>query len=631
MSTSTDTTTGTGPVVLFPGQGGFDGAALRRAHERHPQVRAVFDRVDTVADELFSRRLSPLLLEASDVELPKLLADEPWVSQLAIYGAALAAYRILEDEGLRPAVLAGHSLGEITALVAAGAFSVEDGARIVARRIMVIAESEGDGENGGAMVALAADPDRARHLVGLIGHPLLSVATENHDTQTVLSGPYEVVASVKAIADQLRISSLKLDSAFAFHNPALADVAPAFASFLGSLDRRPLTVPVYSPILGRFYEPREPLAERLAEHLTQPVRFSAAVRELRARGHRTFVEAGGRAVLTSLVSKVVRPLDAADGSLTTALPTLATGQGGALQLSTTLGSLRTAGLTGGGEDGLRSVRLHLVPDAPQEVFEAFWNAHRAELTEVAAGRLREFLDAGAPTAGADGTAGAPRAVAADGAAVPGREELLAVVRGIYAEALEYPEEVFTPEALLEAELGVDSVKQVELLARASRHYGLPTRASDFRLADYGTLDKIVTLIADELGARRPEPTVTPTTAAPTTPTVAPASAASAPVSALPQPAAAALPDREEILAVVRGIYAEALEYPEEVFTPEALLEAELGVDSVKQVELLARASRHYGLPTRASDFRLADYGTLDKIVTLIADELRALQSTGVAA
>ncbi|MGW6950568.1 acyl carrier protein, partial [Streptomyces xanthophaeus] len=159
---------------------------------------------------------------------------------------------------------------------------------------------------------------------------------------------------------------------------------------------------------------------------------------------------------------------------------------------------------------------------------------------------------------------------------------------------------------------VDSVKQVELLSRASTHYGLPARASDFRLGDYETLDKIAGLITDELGSL-----------------AGPAEAAPAPAPAA-APAASA-PAEEEVFAVLRTLYAQALEYPEEVFTPDALLEAELGVDSVKQVELLSRASTHYGLPARASDFRLGDYETLDKIAGLITDEVGRLQLDGAAA
>ncbi|MFJ6796886.1 acyl carrier protein, partial [Streptomyces sp. NPDC091268] len=162
-------------------------------------------------------------------------------------------------------------------------------------------------------------------------------------------------------------------------------------------------------------------------------------------------------------------------------------------------------------------------------------------------------------------------------------------------------------------------------SRASAHYGLPARSSDFRLGDYETLDKIAGLIEQELHslAAAPEPSARPE---PAEPTAAPA-AATAPTAA----PAAGRPARAEVFATVRSLYAEALEYPEEVFTPEALLEAELGVDSVKQVELLSRASAHYGLPARSSDFRLGDYETLDKIAGLIDDELGRLQLEGASA
>ncbi|MCT9010815.1 acyl carrier protein, partial [Streptomyces rhizosphaerihabitans] len=75
------------------------------------------------------------------------------------------------------------------------------------------------------------------------------------------------------------------------------------------------------------------------------------------------------------------------------------------------------------------------------------------------------------------------------------------------------------------------------------------------------------------------------------------------------------PDREELFTAVRALYAQALEYPEEVFTEEVLLEAELGIDSVKQVELLTRVTGRYGLPP--SDVRLSDHDTVGKVVDLL--------------
>ncbi|MFD8954528.1 acyltransferase domain-containing protein [Streptomyces xanthophaeus] len=603
-----------GPVLLFPGQGGFDGAAFSRAVAGHPQLRAVFECIDPVTEEAYGRRLTDTLFQDSPLELAQLLRDEAWVSQLAIYGTGLAAYRILTDNGVRPSVLVGHSLGEITALVAAGAYSLEDGARIVLRRTSAIA---GRDTGSGAMVALSASPERSAGMVALVGDPALAVATENHDAQTVLSGPGAAIAKVKAVAEQLGIGFAQLDASFAFHNPTLAGAAPGFAADVRGLRQRPLAVPVYSPILQRFYEDDESLGDRLADHFTQPVRFSAAVRFLHERGERTFVEAGGRATLASLVPKALLGVAAED---LTVLSTLSVGRGNALRLPDTLETLREAGLASR-PGGLDAVRLHLAPGLSEDEFTAFWAQSGREVADLVARRLTAFRD----TAGATGTAVAsaapspapaveesqPSASAAP-ADRPGREEVFAVLRTLYAQALEYPEEVFTPGALLEAELGVDSVKQVELLSRASTHYGLPARASDFRLGDYETLDKIAGLITDELGSL-----------------AGPAEAAPAPAPAA-APAASA-PAEEEVFAVLRTLYAQALEYPEEVFTPDALLEAELGVDSVKQVELLSRASTHYGLPARASDFRLGDYETLDKIAGLITDEVGRLQLDGAAA
>ncbi|WP_432119585.1 acyltransferase domain-containing protein [Streptomyces sp. bgisy032] len=603
-----------GPVLLFPGQGGFDGVALTRAADGYPQVRAVFERIDTVTRQIHGRELSATLFRDTPVELTDLLRDEPWVSQLAIYGSGLAAHRVLTEHGVRPFALVGHSLGEITALVAAGGYSVEDGARIVLRRTAAIAGLDG---GSGAMVALAAAPSRARHLIALVENDRLAVATENHATQTVLSGPREAIGQVKAIAEQLRIGCAELDAAFAFHNPSLASVAPDFAAAVRDLPRGPLSVPVYSPILQRFYDPDERLGDRLADHFTLPVRFSSAVTLLHEHGARVFVEAGGRATLTALVPKALGGPDDV-----TSLSTLSVGRGNTLRLADTLAELRRAGLSAG--DGLDSLRQYLAPELTAAEFSTFWTTTGHEITALVSRRLSDFrtapqnVPAGtAEPAGTDGAAERPDTGARPAAAVVevlGREEVFASVRGLYARALEYPEEVFTPGVLLEAELGVDSVKQVELLSRASEYFGLEPRGEDFRLADYETLDAVADLIHQELGTRRGAvESEAPDTGA--------------------RPAAAVVEGlgREEVFATVRGLYARALEYPEEVFTPGVLLEAELGVDSVKQVELLSRASEYFGLEPRGADFRLADYETLDKVADLIHQELNGRRLQGAAA
>jgi acyl carrier protein len=170
---------------------------------------------------------------------------------------------------------------------------------------------------------------------------------------------------------------------------------------------------------------------------------------------------------------------------------------------------------------------------------------------------------------------------------------------MYAQALEYPEEVFAQDTDLEAELGVDSVKQTELLARVSAHYELPAPDESFRLSHYGTLARIADLVCAGPATDRG-------TAAPAEPVVLTAVPASPPAD-----------DRTEILRTLTAMYALALEYPEEVFAQDTDLEAELGVDSVKQTELLARVSAHYELPAPDESFRLSHYGTLARIADLV--------------
>lgn len=497
---SSNPSTGVTTAFLFPGQGGFDGEALRRAKERHPQIGRVFERLDAVTEELYASRISEVLFGERKADLRDLLDNDPWASQVAIYGAGLAAYEILAAQGATPDVLAGHSLGEITALVAAGAFSVEDGVRIVAQRVAVI---ERQGGVDGRMVALAASAERTRKLLELVDEPLLAVATENHDEQTVVSGPAGILDRVVAIAGQLDVGAIEIDTPFPFHTPALAPAAPEFAAYVRKLDQHPLNRPVYSPILQRYYEPGDVLADLLAEHFTRPVRFAAAVRHLRQSGAEVFVEAGGRAALSKLVAKVT------DGSEVRSLPTLAL-TGGRLALDGTLEALREAGLAAPERGGLAEL---LAPSVPSDVFAAYWSerGHMVlELVRTELDAFRKSAEAGHPEPEHTAEPGpAPAAPSASSEPRPeeyDRERLFDELRTLYAEALEYPEDVFEDEVQLEAELGVDSVKQVELLSRVSSRYGLPPRESGFRLATYNTMGKITDFVLQQMndqGAHAP--------------------------------------------------------------------------------------------------------------------------------
>jgi acyl transferase domain-containing protein len=462
-------------VFLFPGQGGYDGRALALAADRYPQVKEVLAEIDVVTREEWSRSLTEILLADPAPEISQLLSDDTWVSQLAIYAAGLAAHRVLAHHGVRPDVLSGHSLGEIGALVAAGLFSVADGARIVARRVRAIDDL---GLGPSRMIALATDVSRTRKVIAALDGPSVAVAAENHPNQTVLSGPQQVLVRILGICRLLDIGAVELKAAFPFHSPVLAPATPAFAAYVAGLPRGTLETPVYSPILNDFYQGGPEVAEQLAAHFVEPVHFDAAVRRLHEAGGVRFVEVGGDDKLTKFVRKIV------PGVATHATLSLDGDTPALVGTVAALGSESTV-------DG--SLGAVLAPGTSQETFAAFWATSGAEIRALVSTRLAEFTAGRAPVKPAPAPA-APAPATAETVAVPDKTTLATDLRARYAAALEYPEEVFADEVRLEAELGVDSVKQVELLTRVMNQYGLPERAEGFRLSDYDTMSKIVEFV-----------------------------------------------------------------------------------------------------------------------------------------
>lgn len=485
-------------AFLFPGQGSYHAEAFALARRRYPVVRTVLADIDAVAEEVYGTSLSGILFAGRGADLTQLATGhEPWVAQLAIYAISMAAHEVLVEQGVRPDVITGHSLGEITALVAAGAYTIADGARLVVERVRVIEEL---GVSDGKMVALAVPEDRARQLVEVIDAEKVSVAALNHRGQTVCSGPSRDIVRLLGIARLLDITATELITPYAFHSPVLAPAVPALAERLAALPRKPLTVPVYSPMGRCYYEEGQDLPSEIAAQLVRPVHFAEAMDVLYQRGVRRMVEVGAQTTLGRLVHKA---MPEADGLRTFA--TLDVDRPEHLMLEDTLAALRVP--ADGDNEALRAV---LAPELAADAFAEFWARSGADVVAATRARLAEFT----AHAAAPGTSATSNGAAADngkvtgngatvgnGAAPMGRQDIEAELRALYANALEYPEEVFTSDVRLEAELGVDSVKQVELLRRSFDRFGLPARDEAFRVSSYDTLSKISGLIHDSIHAR----------------------------------------------------------------------------------------------------------------------------------
>jgi [acyl-carrier-protein] S-malonyltransferase len=267
-------------AILFPGQG-----------SQTPDMR------DLVARE------RPDLLEA----VSEAVGEDPFprvdqgtaYAQPAIFCASLAGFKALGEP--RGEYLAGHSLGELGALVAAGCLGEPDGLRLVAVRGRLMQDA-GDQAGDGGMVALLgpAAAERAGELAEAHG---LSVANDNSPQQVVLSGARQALPAAAAAAKQLGLRATILPVTGAFHSPMMASAAAPFAACLADVEVRCGHGTVISAVTAA---PFEDVRRQLVQALTMPVRWRETVLALSEYGVRRFVEVGPGRVLTGLLKRTVR-------------------------------------------------------------------------------------------------------------------------------------------------------------------------------------------------------------------------------------------------------------------------------------------------------------------------------------
>jgi len=220
--------------------------------------------------------------------------------QPAIYCASLAAFERLGQP--RAAFHAGHSLGEVAALVAAGSVRAEDGLRVVVERGRLTDEAARAA--GGGMLALRAARSEAAAIAERTG---LSVANYNAPRQVVLSGREEALVAAERAAREMGVRAKRLPVAGAFHSPAMQPAVEPFRRVLEAVEVRPPRVPVLSCVTAA---PFDDVRARLAQALTSPVRWLDVVHALREHGVGRFVETGPGNVLAGLVRRSLGDVEA---------------------------------------------------------------------------------------------------------------------------------------------------------------------------------------------------------------------------------------------------------------------------------------------------------------------------------
>jgi [acyl-carrier-protein] S-malonyltransferase len=285
-------------AFLFPGQASQYPGMGKELANTYPAARSVFDE----ADKALGFSISEICFSGSEEAL-KLTAN----TQPAILAVSVAAYRVLAEKGVRPDFVAGHSLGEYSALVAAGALEFADAVRLVRRRgeYMQTAVPEGVG----AMAAiLGLAPAQVAELCRKAANgQVVSPANLNSPEQTVISGNAEAVKRAVEMASAGGAKrAVMLAVSAPFHSALMAPAAERLATDLKAAAFHPLRVPLVTNADAEITSSGDEAREALVRQVTLPVRWEESVRELVEQGVNTFVEVGPGRVLTGLLRQIER-------------------------------------------------------------------------------------------------------------------------------------------------------------------------------------------------------------------------------------------------------------------------------------------------------------------------------------
>jgi [acyl-carrier-protein] S-malonyltransferase len=309
-------------AVLFSPQGSQAPGMGRELAERSSAARATF----AGADATLGWAVSTLCWDGPAERLNDTRQTQP-----CLVATSVAAWRaFLEATGAEPAAVAGHSVGEYAALVAAGVLDFPAALRLVSRRAALMADAAGEGEGGMAAV-IGLDREAVQAAVDAVARPTeLVVANDNAPGQVVISGRRDALAAAEeAVRAAGARRVLPLPVSGAFHSPLMASVTDDLAEAFRSEEWRDAAVPVLSNVTAEPVIDAARVRSLLAEQVRSSVEWVAIVRRMVADGVDTMVECGAGAALIGMVRRIapdVRTGSVADGATLAAARALLAGE-----------------------------------------------------------------------------------------------------------------------------------------------------------------------------------------------------------------------------------------------------------------------------------------------------------------
>lgn len=286
-------------VFLFSGQGSqYTGMGMELA-EAYSDVK-VYERASEILGfDLIEK------INGSEEELSKTIIAQP-----AIMATSLTAFEIMKREGIEFSAAAGHSLGEYAAMVAAGILSFEDGFRVIKARAEAMQKAS-EAADGAMYAIIGKTAEEIEEVCAGIGGYVVPV-NYNSSAQTVIAGETSAAEKAAAKFAEIGAKAVKLGVSSAFHSKLMQPAADDFETALrgmGITFNKP-SVPFYSNLTGDVQTDFDDMPSKLAKHIVSPVKFTSELNALAEAGYTDYAELGPNKVLTGLVKKTLKGVNA---------------------------------------------------------------------------------------------------------------------------------------------------------------------------------------------------------------------------------------------------------------------------------------------------------------------------------